>query len=423
MMYLGVVLSLIACVSWGVASDTAPARPEGFVTGAPSGRATLIPQPATPRTAAPKSSGLSSSGLMPASDDSKEILIVQALEQPTSLRIEDAPIGEAIRLLSEKTGVPIEFDRFILGCLPYGSRTMVTATIENRPLRESLTALLNPLAAEYVLQTDKLVIQPRPALFRICRRATWDEVALIQKLYSTPWSRALADSIEFQFQDMSTSDAAASREKIYRLADSVGAGPAARVLELACKQYGWEWYPEGKTIAICTNTRQVERQLQRTVTAQYNEVQLRDVLLDLVVNRAGLELKLEPGVLASLPTHQVERFRMTLENVTVHQALQLVAAETGLAFFVETDGVRFAAGTFAGAGSSTASSTDPAAAAVLRTNPIVGQITIPSENGSTISFFLREQDLPPDVNQLRQQYLRHASNAMRETLSSAPADD
>jgi len=417
----------LSCVVGGVIlADRPPTtQPGTFITNAPA------PERRTPAPLQPqRTPGPSARTLAPAGtpDDAKEILIVQALEQPTSLRIEDAPIGEAIRALSEKTGVPIEFDRFILGCLPYGSRTMVTARIENRPLKESLTALLRPLAAKYVLENDKLVIQPRPPLFRIGRRATWDEVALIEKLYSTPWSKELADSLQFQFQDMSTEDSQASRKKIYDLAGSVGAAVhAARVLELACKQHGWEWHTEGNAVAICTNVRQVERQLQRNISAQYNEIPLEEVLLDLVWRRAGLELKMEPGVLSSLPTHQAERFLMTVENVTVRQALELVVGKTGLGYFIEPDGMRITAAAFAmttlsagGVGDSDAAAQAAAQAAASRLNPIVGQVTFPGDNGATFSFFLREQDLPPDVNQLRERHLRLFGDKMRDALSSIP---
>jgi hypothetical protein len=259
----------------------------------------------------------------------------------------------------------------------------------------------------------------------MCRRATWEEVDLIKNLYATKWSKELADSLQFQFQDMSSADAEANRKKIYDLAGSVGAGNAAHVLEYACKQYGWAWFPEGNAIAFRTNARQTEKQLERTVSAQYNEVQLKDVLLDLVVGHAGLELKMEPGVLSSLPTQQAERFRMTLENVTVRQALELIVGETGLAYFVEPDGVRIASTSFGPAASTGASRESDVAAqtvAAMRSNPIIGQITIPGENGSSYSFFLREADLPPEVNQLRLQQLQYAAERMRDVLSTRPVE-
>lgn len=351
-------------------------------------------------------------------EDEKEILVVQALEQPTTLNIEDMPIVEAVRMLSEQTGVPIEFDQFALGCLPYGSKTLVTARIENQPLRDSIVALLRPLACKPVLSGAKLVIQPRPALFRICRRATWDEVALIEKLYATPWSKELAESLKFQFQDMSTTDAEENRKKLFEIAESVGDGHAARVLELASHQYGWEWHPQGAdTIVFATRTRQIELQLQRLVTAQYSEMQLKDVLLDLA-GRAGVPLKLEPGVLATLPTHLSERFRLTVENVTIRQALELIAGETGLGYFIGPEGIRITADTFT-AGETSSASVDPSVKAMqeLRSNPIVGQITFPGEDGTTYGFFIREQDLPPEVNELRKEHLRKAVEHMREAMT------
>ena len=379
----------------------------------PAGAAPLPARPLRSTSAHPEAGTVTPAEPAP---DEKEILIVQALEQPTSLNIQDVPIVDAVRLLSEKTGVPIDFDRFTLGCLPYGSKTLVTARIQRQPLRESLIALLRPLACKFVQEGDRLVIQPRPAMFRICRRATWEEVSLIQKLYSTPWSKALADSLQFQFQDMSEADTLASRKKLYELADSVGAGHSARVLEYASQQYGWEWHPEGpNTVSFCTRTRQIELQLSRSVSAQYSEAQLKDVLLDLA-GWAGVLLKLEPGVLASLPTQQAERFHLTLENVTIRQALELIMGQTGLGYFIEPDGVRITASSFGGGASSS-----PSAEPTVRVNPIVGQITIPGANGTSYGFYIREQDLSPDINELRLLKVKQCVPQLRAVLMSQPA--
>lgn len=355
-------------------------------------------------------------------DDEKEILILQALDDPnTTLKVVDSPITEAIRQLSENTGIPITFERGTLGFLPYGSKTTVTATIEKQPLRESLAALLQPLALKYVLTGDKLLIAPRPALARICRRATWDEIGTIQELYANPWTKELADSLQFQFLDMSTTDSEANRKRLYELAESVGTGSAARVLELACVQYGWEWYPDGKHLVICTKTRQIERQLDQPVCVQYNEVQLKEVLLDLA-QRAHVLLKMEPGALSSLPTYQAERYRLTLENTPIRQAFELIAGETGLSYFIEADGVRIAgveqpAGLSTGqTGTADSNATAAATVQALRSNPIIGEITLPGPDGTTYSFFLREQDIPPEVNELRQMRIRQAAEQIRSVL-------
>lgn len=413
---IGLSVVLLSSAVWPTATWASDAARPGPDAQRPEGKVFLANPPS--RAAAP---GVSASTVRSASSssDEKEILLVRALEQPTSLQIEDKYIGEAVELLAEETGVIIEFDRLILGCLPYGSRTKVTATAENRPLKEILGALLRPLAATYAPEGGRIMIRPLPPLMRICRRATWDEVALIEKLYSTPWSRELADSLKFQFQDMPDVNAQANRKKIYDLAGSVGAGSAARVLEYACKQHGWEWYPDGNAISFCTRTRQVERQLERTMTAQYNEVPLQKVLLD-VLGRAGLELKMEPGVLSSLPTQQVERFLMDVENVTVRQALELVAGMTGLGYFIEPDGVRIAASTFTAG--STSSDAAQSAAALRLTNPIVGQITIPGEHGITYSFFIRRKDLPPELGELVEQQLPEYVERLRGALSTSPAE-
>lgn len=389
----------------------APAPVPTSSTGSSANASTPPPPAVISLPAQPAPIKKSPLGLDESLEDEKEIKARQALDRPCSLKVQNQPITEAIRLLSESAGVPIEFDRFVLSCLPYGTRTQITATIQHQPLRDSLTALLRPLACKYGMDRDKIVIQARPALFRICRRATWEEVALIEKLYSVPWNRQLADTLEFQFMDMPSDAAEANRQKIIATAESIGSGSFARVLDIACDQFGWVWHPEGGTVAICTRVRQVERSMGRLVTVRYSEIQLKDVLLDLC-QRAGILLKMEPGVLTALPAHQSERFRLTLENVSIRQAFELVAGETGLGFVIEPDGIRITPSTSGPLAGSRPGEGDTAALTLTKSaNPVVGQVPIPGLDGAV--WFIREQDLPPDVNRMRLQQLKLAGERIR----------
>lgn len=401
---LGVLVVIVAMVA---AADRVVPPPTG---NPPPGRAV----PHVPRTAP--------------TEDPTEVLIAQALDQPTELELKDVPIREAVERLAEKTGVPIEVITGTVRFLPYGSQTMVTAAIQGQPLREALTALVQPIGLQFRPEQDRVIVEPSPPLARMARRASWPELDLLASLISRPWTPELFASLKFQFQDSSTDDLAANLQMLKKLCGSVGAGSAAEVLEHATDHYGWTWYVSGEMIAIISKPKQIERQLERRVTLQYN-ASLKDALLDLG-EQAGVLVRFDPGVLATLPSSMVGSFTLSVANTTVRQALEVVAGQTGLSYFIEPDGIRF---TTAGAGGATSSSQQLASAvkvAVERTNPIIGSVQFPTgREGATFSIFVRENDLPPDVSDLikarKQQtldWMRTNLEAEHSRTSSRPTD-
>ena len=354
--------------------------------------------------------------------DEFEILIIQALEQETRLDVSDVPIRQAIQQLADNTGIPIEIEPGTVDLLPYGSQTILSAKIEGRPLRESLTALLRPIGLTFRAEKRKVLIGPTRPLRRIVRRATWEELAALEMLHTRPWSRELFDSLRFQFQDARAGDFEANRETLLRLAGAVGAGSAAEVLEHACDQYGWAWYPSAKHIAVLTKTKQVERQLETRVSLRYVQTSLGDALLDLA-HRAGVLLQMDPGALSMLPPQTAERFSLSIDNATVRQALEVVAGQTGLGYFIEPDGIRLATHTLAAPTTDSGAVSADAALRALKANPIVGQITVPNPDGSSFAFFIRENDLPPEVSEMRKAKIRDAVNDIRRSLAAEQPQD
>lgn len=354
-------------------------------------------------------------------DAEMDLLIRQALDQKTDLDVKEAPIREAFEQLSENTGIPIEIEPGTVGLLPYGSKTLVSATIKGRPLRDSLTALLRPIGLRFEVEGGKVVIRPTPPLRRAGQRVTWQELGLLEKLSSSPWSEKLGESLKLQFQDTSGAGADASRETLLRLARGVGAGSAAEVLEQATSQYGWTWYPAGDQIVVLPKTRQIERQLEKRVSVDFDQVSLKDALLDLT-RRAAVPLSIDPGALtsASVPNHMADRFSLSVQNTTVRQVLEIIAGQTGLAYFIEPEGVRITTNLLTPTTPSTRPATD--VAGLPRTSSVVGQITIPNPNGGpAISFFIRESDLPPELNEARKARIREAISGWRETLQTTAA--
>ncbi len=362
----------------------------------------------------------------PAEENELELLIIQALDQPTALDVQESPIRAAIEQLVANTGIPIEIAPDVFQLLPYGSKTTLSAQITGQPLRTSLTALLQPLGLAFEPRPKTLLIKPAGPLTRVARRVTWEELATLDKLAAKPWSNELFESLKFQFQDAPAASADANLKTLRRLADAVGAGTAAEILEHATDQFGWTWFPSGQNIAVISKSSQVERQLETRVSLQYVQISLTDALLDLA-GKAGVTLKMDPGVMAYLPPQTSERFSLSIQNATVRQALEVIAGQTGLGYVIEPEGVRVTSGMVNDGmgGGSTASAQETAQATVqaLRSNSIVGQITVPAENGSSFAFFIREDDLPPEVNQMRLEKIRQAVNAISKALRAEQPKD
>jgi len=357
-------------------------------------------------------------------DDEAEIRIIQALEMPVSLDIENREIRPAIRELAGAAGIPIEIEPGTLDLLPYGSKTVVRSLkIEQQPLGKSLARLLQPIALTFTPEKNRLAIVPTKPLRRVVRRATWEELEMLEKLCREPWSHELFFSLRLRFEDAHPGDFEANRQQLLQLADRVGEGTAAEVLEHACDQYGSCWYPSGPFIVVVSKSRQVDRQLEKRVSVQYVQTSLGEALLDLT-RRAGVLLTMDPGVLAKLPPQMTERFSLAIENATVRQALEVVAGQTGLGYAVEPNGLRLTAAhalpppTTQGTGSGAA-----AALRGYRANPIVGEITVPNPNGPPFRFFIRENDLPPEVNDMRKARIRDVVNEMRRVLSAQQPQD
>jgi len=384
-----------------------------------------VPLSATGQTSTSPAMVLSFTGTRPQpttqpTSDEADIQIMQALDKPVSLDVDDAPIRDVFQSLAESAGVSVDLSQETLDLLPYGSRTLVSVTIERRPLKESLTAILRPLGLTFRPENSTIAIVPTPPLQRIARRATWEELELLEKLYSTSWSKELFDTLQFQFQDARAGYADANRERLFETAGSVGVGSAAEVLEHACDKYGWSWVPNGQVIVITSKVRMIERQLNKRVTVNYLQTSLEQALLDLG-DRAGVLVHLDPGVLASVPAHVAEGLNVSVENGTIRQVLEFIAGMTGLAYSIDQNGIRISPNPSAPPVTGGPSDADTLRA--LRSNPIVGQIMIPNPDGTSFAFFIREEDLPPEVNVMRKARIKKAVDEMRKSLINEQPKD
>lgn len=346
------------------------------------------------------------------------VAIEQVLDTKIDFDIDDQNILVAFAELTKRTGIRFVIDQDVLDRLPYGEQTKLKAKIRDATLRESLKGLLSPIGLAYEVRENEVGILATAPLRRIVRRATWDELDTLRRLSDTPWSEEVLKSLNIQYQDAGMEDQV-SGQTLHAAAARVGAGTALDVLNVACNQLGWTWFPWNDRVVVLSKRRQLERQLGKKITAKFFRVPISDVLLDLG-REAGVLVKLDPGAISSLPPHLAQTFTLTVENSSLRQAFEVVSGTTGLGFSIDQDGVRFSASQMrpeslaSGGGDSAA-----AAALAMRSNSVLGMITVKGENGAPdVSFFFRDSDLPPDLKELHKKKLEEAVNAMRKAYGA-----
>src|ERR1035437_3612247 len=105
------------------------------------------------------------------------VSLQQALDRPIdALTVENAPISEVFRRLSEKSGVKFVVDDQTRACLPYGDQTRLDVRMKNATIRKDLSRVLAPEALQWTIENDMVRIVPSEALARMCRRASYDEL-------------------------------------------------------------------------------------------------------------------------------------------------------------------------------------------------------------------------------------------------------
>lgn len=332
----------------------------------------------------------------------QEVDLQKALDKPVTVSVDDAPIGELFGRLSTETGVKIVIDPDTMALLPYGPQTRLRVRMTNATLRNALTptleqpGLLAPQALRWTIEGDAVRIVPSEALYRLGKRATYDELTILGTIYSTKLQPVSEGSPGVLDQLRKASGASE-----LRLVGSDGTAPTAAAIEKAnavlpangatwldaLAGKGQTWFVQGDDIIILSRREQVERQLARNVSIKYQNAQLADVLLDLA-RLARLSLTMEPGVLAGVPAATRNSFNLTMSDATVAQALEVISGATGLKFARTDEGLRV----------------EPTArSATAETGPaqprprFFVRMSIPGPEGSNIEVFLRPEELPPDV--------------------------
>jgi len=277
-------------------------------------------------------------------------LINEALDKLVNLKYEsDIVLPEAMKGISNDTGVPIEADPAVWELLPWGEQTTIKATIENQTLRDALTAITRTLGLTFEVKDEFVQLQPMPALRRLGRRSTVDELQVLSLLASTPMQlktdqptvKQLIAAVDQKFIDLKSPYAMENRSgDMVRLDQNVYVQRTATMLdalESLAKDTNATWYPWGKNIVVVPKEDQIRNQLSKTLTLRYNDAEVSQVLMELS-QRSGVPFTIEPGAIQRIPLES-RHVRLVLDNASIKQALENIAGFTGLAYGVREDGV------------------------------------------------------------------------------------
>ncbi|MDB5325303.1 MAG: hypothetical protein JWM57_872 [Phycisphaerales bacterium] len=337
---------------------------------------------------------------------SSSALINEALDKPIELNL-DTTLPQALKSIEEKTAVPLRAGSTVYDMLPWGEQTKLTAKISNQTLRQALTAITSKLGLRFTVGDDAVELRPIPALARLARRVTLEELSAIDELASRPYTDAgetpTLERIAANL-DKSLTESHSNYVVENRVSDEAARQPVRLPRGVNClealdelnRQSRATWYPVGKNIVIAAKQELNQTLLNRPLTMRFNGVDVSQVLTELS-RRSGVDFEIEPGAVQRIPPES-RNVRLVLENVSAKGALESIAGFTGLGFVQREDGVYL---------------WNPAANPVTRRpDRTIGIVTL--DNGMQI--LLPENEVPTDVKQYLQLRREQAIKAIREQM-------
>ena len=324
-----------------------------------------------------------------------------ALDKPVQMDIADMPIGQVFQRLTQATGVSFVLAPDVYACLPYGDLTRLNVKLPNVTLRSALSPMLAPLAMQWTVDKGAVRVEPAPALVRMTRRATIEELQALGQIHSVrmePVDKA-GEVIEQLRKISGNKDLSlfyhvktdkAEKEAAAQRADRALPCTAGVWLDVLCHAQNWTWYLWGDVLMIVDRKAQVERQLQRQVSLRYEGAQLVAVLLDLA-RQGHVTLNMDPGVMELVPVETRTNFNLMMADASIAQALEVLSGATGLVFVREPAGLRVEASERL---KKKAQAEQPESS---KRTPFFFKKSLPMPDGSTLELLLRPDDLPEEV--------------------------
>jgi len=342
----------------------------------------------------------------PAHGQNTSALIGAALDKQVDLELNDS-LPDAMKKIEDNTAVPIKADPVVWELLPWGEQTTLIAKIKNETLRQALQGITRNLGLVFSLGDEAVILKPMPALRRLGRRATVQELQGLAKLATTdipeikgvPTVRSVLAAVDAKLETLPpyAIEDRLSAELRDRPLDVPRGASLMDAMELLVKQTPATWYPWGKYLVVVTKPTLVRDHLSKTMTVRYTNTDIAQVLEDLR-RHSGVDFTIEPGAIQRVPA-EFRNIKVFWENVTIEQALESLKGLTGLQYEVTDAGVNIS------------NALPPAAAAAAaggQADPVVALMTL--DNGMQV--MLRRSEIPPDV----EAYLKHRTEKEVENL-------
>jgi hypothetical protein len=317
-------------------------------------------------------------------------LINEQLDKPVAKLELNGTLPAVMNTIGEQTGVKLEASPAVWDLLPWGQGTNINAKIENQTLRQALEAITRKLGLVFVLKDQSVELRPMPALRRLGKRATIQELKALDLLTATPLAantdhlpaHQLLEAVDQKLVDLKSDFAIENRSGESVKPDQViplsRNASLADALESLTNATGATWYPWGKSIVVVPKEDQVRNQLLKNISVRYNGTDISQVLMELS-QKAGINFDMQPGAVQNVPP-EFRSVRLVLDNATIKQALDTISGFTGLGYSVNDKGVYIF---------------NSSSAAGAPREPTVG--LIPLDNGMQI--VVKESQIPPDMRE------------------------
>jgi hypothetical protein len=339
-------------------------------------------------------------------------LINEALDKPVDVQLKTT-LPNALQEIKNRTGVPIDLAPGVLDLLPWGEQTHIDAKVSNQTLRQAVAAIARKLGLIYVLTPEAVELRPMPALQRLGRRATVDELGVLDLLASNPLQGAgpaananppaatgaqsrqtisqVLQAVDQRLIELKSPFAVEYRAGTSGVKDNQPVAvprnaTLAEALNAIAKETPLAWGPWGHSVLVKPKEAWVREQLEKSITRRFVGVDVGQVLGELA-DAGGIELTIEPGAFQRLP-QPARRLDLVLENTSIREALEKVAGFTGLSWTANENGVYIwnpSSGTGAGGGPG---------------DPVVAILPL-ADRG--IEIMVRQSEVPDDLRQ----YIRH----------------
>ena len=186
-----------------------------------------------------------------------------------------------------------------------------------------------------------------------------------------------------------------------------------RALETYCDLTHQLWFAEsdplsstgGATIHLMTMREWIKRQLDRPIQVNFVNTPFDQVVAELS-HLTGIRFVPEPGLYQAFPA-----LNLSSVNSSVAQTLEALAGTTRIVYDIRDDSILLHV-----AGGESSAQNAATQNGSSKPDNIIGHVEVPTGPGGVATdIFIRESDLPPELNELRKKKIAEAVEALRKS--------